>query len=172
MRDDIEPGFNDWWQQLERLSRGLGRIGPDEICCEGLTARQCGLLRLLAGSEGMVLGDLAQRAGVTASGLSRALDRLQELGLVERVRGANPDGRAALVRVTGAGHKVLQRINELMRQRVDAVIQAIPEVTRPMVWHALQPLIEAVERAGGSILVGERSCCPPGGSNDEERSFG
>lgn len=165
MHNDIEPGLNDWWQQFERLSRGLGRIGPDEICCEGLTARQCGLLRLLAGSEGMVLGDLAQRAGVTASGLSRALDRLQELGLVERVRGVNSDGRSALVRVTGAGHTVLQRINERMRQRVDAVVQAIPEGSRPMVWQALQPLIAAVERAGGSILVGERSCCPPGGSD-------
>lgn len=114
----------------------------------------------------MVLGDLAQRAGVTASGLSRALDRLQELGLVERVRGANSDGRAALVRVTGAGQKVLQRIDELMRQRVEAVVQAIPESTRPIVWRALQPLIQAVERAGGSVLIGDRGCCPPVGRED------
>jgi DNA-binding MarR family transcriptional regulator len=162
LRDDIEPGFNDWWEQLERLSRGLGRIGPDEICCEGLTVRQCGLLRLLAGSEGMVLGELAERAGVTASGLSRALDRLQELGLVERVRGANPDGRAALVQVTAAGRAVLDRIRDLMRERVAAVVRAIPEMERPIVWRALRPLIAAVETAGGDILVGDRGCCPPG----------
>jgi DNA-binding MarR family transcriptional regulator len=165
-RDDTEPGFNDWWEQLERLSRGLGRIRPDEICCEGLTARQCSLLRLLAGSQGVVLGDLAQRAGVTASGLSRALDRLQELDLIERVRGANPDGRAALVQVTGAGRAVLERMDDLMRQRVAAVVQAIPESTRPLVWRALEPLIQAVERAGGSILIGDRGCCPPGKKDD------
>lgn len=158
MPDDFEPGFDDWWQQLERLSRGLGRIGPDEICCEGLTTRQCGMLRLLAGSQGMVLGDLAQRAGVTASGLSRALDRLQELGLVERVRGANPDGRAFLVQVTPSGHEVLQRIDGLMRQRVEAVVQAIPVTARPIVWRALQPLIQAVEKAGGNVLMGDRAC--------------
>lgn len=155
-RHDIDPGFDDWWKQLERLSRGLGHIGPDEICCEGLTARQCRLLRLLAGGEGMVLGGLASRAGVTPSGLSRALDRLQELGLVQRVRGASADGRASLVQVTGAGREVLQRIHDLMRQRVAAVVDAIPESTRPIVWRALQPLVSAVERAGGSALIGNR----------------
>jgi len=171
MREE-EPRIDEWWKELERLSRGLGRIGPDDVCCEGLTARQCGLLRRLAQGEGMVLGELAQRAGITSSALSRALDRLEEAKLVARVWGAGKDGRAAVVQLTGAGKEVLERINRLMLARTQAVVESIPESTRPLVWRALMHLNHAVEAAGGEVLVGDRCGCDaadPAVTNKESR---
>lgn len=157
----IEPqpelDLDAWWQQLERLSRGLGRVGPDEVCCEGLTSRQCALLRRLAGGEGMVLGELARQAGITASALSRALDRLETAGLLERVRGQHADGRAAGVRLTPAGGQALARIDDLMRRRTRALLEAIPAPSRALVAEALRLLNRAIETVGGDVLVGE--CC-------------
>jgi hypothetical protein len=46
------PVTQSWWDELERLARILGQIGPDEVCCEGLTQRQCAILRTLVAQEG------------------------------------------------------------------------------------------------------------------------
>ena len=52
-----------WWDELERLARTLGQVGPDEVCCEGLTARQCSILRTLAEREGSRLSQIRFRHG-------------------------------------------------------------------------------------------------------------
>ena len=53
-----------WSDELERLARGLNRVGPDEVCCETLTPRQCGILRTLADRPGAQLSQLAREAGI------------------------------------------------------------------------------------------------------------
>ena len=90
-----------WWDELERLGRILGQIGPDEVCCEGLSQRQCAILRTLVAQEGARISDLAASSGITPSAMTRVLERLEARKLVERVRGAQADGRAAMVRITG-----------------------------------------------------------------------
>ena len=54
-----------WWDELERLARILGQIGPDEVCCDGLSQRQTAILRVLVASEGARLTDLAALSGIT-----------------------------------------------------------------------------------------------------------
>ena len=88
-----------WGEELERLSNILGQIGPDELCCDGLSQRQTAILRVLVASEGARLTDLAALSGITPSAMTRVLEKLEARGLVERVRGAHDDGRAAMVRV-------------------------------------------------------------------------
>ena len=41
------PSIDAWWDQLERLERVLMCVGPDEVCCEGMTPRQTSILRTL-----------------------------------------------------------------------------------------------------------------------------
>src|SRR5712692_5528190 len=89
-----------WSAELERLARVLNRVGPDEVCCEGLTPRQCGILRTLADKQGARLSDLAKEAGITPSAMTRVLEKLEAQNLVQRVRGAAEDGRAADVAVS------------------------------------------------------------------------
>ena len=36
-----------WWSELERLEKVLMCVGPDEVCCEGMTPRQTAILRTL-----------------------------------------------------------------------------------------------------------------------------
>src|SRR4051795_8783318 len=92
-----------WWDELERLARILGQVGPDEVCCEGLSQRQCSILRTLVEQEGSRLSDLAASSGITPSAMTRVLEKLELRGLVERVRGTHEDGRAAKVRITAEG---------------------------------------------------------------------
>src|SRR5512146_2049921 len=115
--------LDEWWREVDRAERVLGRVGPDDICCAGPTPRQTAILRTLVEREGARLSDLAEAVGLSASALTRVLERQ---GLVERVRGAQQDGRAAVVRITGRGRMVRGEIDDLMRTRCQAILEAIP----------------------------------------------
>jgi DNA-binding MarR family transcriptional regulator len=141
-----------WWDELERLSNILGQIGPDEVCCDGLSQRQTAILRVLVAKEGARLSDLAMLSGITPSAMTRVLEKLEARGLVERVRGAHSDGRAAMVRITAAGRRTRKLLDGLMRSRTQTIIGAIPEPHRDSVLNALQLLNDAIERAGCCAL--------------------
>jgi DNA-binding MarR family transcriptional regulator len=136
-----------WWDQLERLARVLGRVGPDEICCEGLTQRQCAILRTLVAEEGARLSDLAASSGITPSAMTRVLERLEARGLVKRVRGSHSDGRAAMVRISAAGGRTRSRLDELMRERTSQIIGSVPAKNRTLVLQALETLNTSIEAA-------------------------
>jgi DNA-binding MarR family transcriptional regulator len=141
-----------WWDELERLGRVLGQIGPDEVCCEGLSQRQCAILRTLVAQEGAHISDLAASSGVTPSAMTRILEKLEARGLVERVRGKQTDGRAATVRITSEGRRTRKQLDTLMRQRTQQIIDSIPAKQRTEILHALQILNSAIESAGCCAL--------------------
>lgn len=141
-----------WWDELERLARILGQIGPDEVCCDGLSQRQTAILRVLVASEGARLMDLAAMSGITPSAMTRVLEKLELRGLVERVRGAHQDGRAAMVRITAAGRRTRKQLDELMRERTHTIVEAIPHKQRAEVLTALEVLNNAIESAGCCAL--------------------
>jgi DNA-binding MarR family transcriptional regulator len=141
-------GVRQWWDELERLARILGRVGPDEVCCEGLSQRQCAILRTLVAQEGARISDLAQTSGITPSAMTRVLEKLEARGLVERVRGAHDDGRAAMVRITAAGRRTRKQLDALMRERTNQIIESIPAKRRQQILEALHILNEAIESAG------------------------
>lgn len=141
-----------WWDELERLARILGQVGPDEVCCEGLSQRQCAILRTLVEQEGARLTDLATSSGITPSAMTRVLEKLEQRGLVERVRGTQSDGRAAMVRITAEGRRTRKQLDELMRQRTHQIIESIPQKKRGEILSALQILNSAIESAGCCAL--------------------
>jgi DNA-binding MarR family transcriptional regulator len=141
-----------WWDELERLARILGQIGPDEVCCDGLSQRQTAILRVLVASEGARLMDLAALSGITPSAMTRVLEKLEARGLVERVRGAHNDGRVAMVRITADGRRTRELLDGLMRSRTQTIVAAIPPKQRTQVLGALELLNNAIERAGCCAL--------------------
>jgi DNA-binding MarR family transcriptional regulator len=141
-----------WWDELERLARILGQVGPDEVCCEGLSQRQCAILRTLVEQEGARISDLAASSGITPSAMTRVLEKLEARALVERVRGAQTDGRAAMVRITAEGRRTRKQLDELMRQRTHQIIYLIPAKKRAEILSALQILNSAIESAGCCAL--------------------
>jgi len=147
-----------WWSSLDELGDVLGRLGPDEECCEGLSQRQCAILRLLVEREGARLSLLAEHAGVTPSALTRILERLEQRGLVERVRGCCGDGRAAAVRITDEGRRMRALLDELMLARTSAIVKAIPDDQRESVLEALKTLHAAASKTACSPLNQPVAC--------------
>jgi DNA-binding MarR family transcriptional regulator len=133
-----------WWDELERLARILGRVGPDEVCCDGLSQRQTAILRTLVAQEGARLTDLAASSGITPSAMTRVLEKLEARGLVERVRGTQSDGRAAFVRITPAGRHTRTLLDQLMRERTRKLIESIPAQRREPVLEALHIMNDAI----------------------------
>ncbi len=151
-----------WRAELDRAERVLGRIGPDDICCEGLTPRQSAILRILTQREGARLSDLAAAAEITPSAMTRNLDKLEKRALVRRVRGTGDDGRAAMVEITPEGRRVRSRIDEMVCDRSRAIMSAIPEQQRAQVLAAIRLFNDALEKSG---CCGPNYCCEtPDGS--------
>lgn len=136
-----------WWDELERLARVLGQVGPDEVCCDGLSQRQCAILRTLVTQEGARISDLATSSGITPSAMTRVLEKLEARQLVERVRGAQQDGRAAMVRITAKGRRTRNQLDALMRRRTGQLITAVPVAQRAAVLRALVTLNRAMQSA-------------------------
>ncbi|HET9697578.1 MAG TPA: MarR family winged helix-turn-helix transcriptional regulator [Terriglobales bacterium] len=140
--------IKNWWDELERLARILGQVGPDEVCCEGLSQRQCSILRILVAQEGARISDLAATSGITPSAMTRVLEKLEARKLVERVRGSQEDGRAASVRITDAGRRTRQQLDDLMRERTTQIIESIPKQKRAQILESLELLNNAIESTG------------------------
>jgi DNA-binding MarR family transcriptional regulator len=151
-----------WWNELERLERVLMCVGPDEVCCEGMTSRQTSILRTLIAQEGARLSDLAAASRITPSAMTRVIEKLEKQGMVRRVRGAREDGRAAIVEITPAGRRARRRIDQLMRERARAVAESIPPSRRDAVLHALREFSNALER---------NNCCGLGLPITDSRSL-
>jgi DNA-binding MarR family transcriptional regulator len=146
------PDLTAWAKELDRLERILCQVGPDEVCCEGLTPRQTAILRTLAAQEGARLSDLALASGISPSAMTRVVEKLEKQNLVQRVRGSQPDGRAAMVRISAGGRAARRRIDQLMRDRIQAILDAIPPAQRAGILRALSTFNSALERTG---------CCAP-----------
>jgi DNA-binding MarR family transcriptional regulator len=137
-----------WTDELEQLARALGRTGPDEVCCEGMTPRQCSILRTLVEKQGARICDLAAEACITPSAMTRVLDKLEKQQLVQRVRGGGEDGRAAVVAITPRGRETRQNIDRLMQERTQVIVGAIPEGFRERVLACLRMLNAALAPGG------------------------
>ncbi len=138
----------DWWSEFEKLALFLSRIGPDDVCCGDLTPRQCEVLRVLNVGEGTRLSDLAAATGITASAMTRALERLEKQGLVRRVHGEMRDGRATTVELTHEGDDACCQFDNYMKQRTITVLSAIPESERKEILQSLRKLNKAFGKAG------------------------
>ena len=78
----------------------------------GLTATQYNVLRILrgAGADGLASGEVAERMITREPDITRLLDRMEERGLVRRIRDVN-DRRVVRVWITGAGHELVDKLD-------------------------------------------------------------
>jgi len=125
----------------------LVRLGPDEACCDGLTPRQCRVLRALGEDPDRNLSDLAEREGLTPSGMSRRVDPLVDAGYLVRRRGAAADGRALTLDLTKKGADALRSVEDTIYGSISALWDAVPAGKRAGVLEGLKLLVQAAEKA-------------------------
>jgi DNA-binding MarR family transcriptional regulator len=107
-----EAAFLDLLRTTDMLSRGLVTI----LKAEDLSSTQYNVLRILRGApEGLPCGEIAKRMITRDPDITRLLDRLEKRGLISRSREAR-DRRTVMARITGAGLKLLARLDEPVQE--------------------------------------------------------
>jgi DNA-binding MarR family transcriptional regulator len=93
-----------WRGMLEVHAGVTGRLDAEMRDAHGLTLPSYEVLKFLEDAAGgrMRMADIADRVLVSRSGLTRLIDRLVDLGLVERCA-CPDDGRGAFAQLTAAG---------------------------------------------------------------------
>jgi MarR family 2-MHQ and catechol resistance regulon transcriptional repressor len=94
------------WIALARCYSTFARALVPRVAECGLTMPQFGVLEALHHLGPLTLGDLAEKLLVTGGNVTYVMDRLEEQGLVCRVRLAD-DRRVVEARLTAEGRKVM-----------------------------------------------------------------
>lgn len=124
----------------------------------GLTPTRISLLNTIHRLGPIRLSELAAEEGINPTMLSRIVGDLVLGGLIERV-GDPHDRRAALVVVTRAGRKLVERMR---RERTDVLSVALDGLS-PSERRTLERALPALERLADELKAGQRPADPKGG---------
>jgi DNA-binding MarR family transcriptional regulator len=120
------------YRRLLRFSHTLGSL-LREILEDGFLAEACPLhlsrvqfcfLKLVTLVPDPAVGEVGRRLGVSAAAASKAVDRLEALGLVVR-RPCPGDRRVTWVRPTAAGRRLVSDFEQAKSSRVAPVMTAL-----------------------------------------------
>jgi DNA-binding MarR family transcriptional regulator len=107
---------------------------------------QAKVLYVVIGAESLRMSELAARLGISMSTASGAVERLVEIGLIER-RADPADRRQVIVAATPAGIDVLQRMRELNTRQMRALLQRMSGPDLAVIERSIEIFAAAAEAA-------------------------
>ena len=134
--DAILTEVSGWVGELRCAS--MGRLVQGRV-----SLTQMHVLWLLQHHGEMSMSRLAELLDVSLSNATGIVDRMEEGGLIERVR-VPDDRRVVLVRPTDGGLRALSETETSKRERMRAVLGHLPATERPIVLAALRSLRRAL----------------------------
>lgn len=134
--------FRAWRAYLYAYARVVPTLDGELVGAVGLSLNQFEVLMWLrrAGERGLRMSDLASRVVLSPSGVTRAVDQLEDKGLVERsvfqgdkrgyLANLTADGRAALRRATSVNVQGLREhfLTHLSRTELEHLVTALEAV--------------------------------------------
>jgi DNA-binding MarR family transcriptional regulator len=124
-RSGRDAGTDAVLPPLERIvfaSIGLTSFALASVGIPELTLVQWRTLVLVGRGDGLRVGQIAQRTGISLPSTSRIVQRLERRGLIRTERDPR-DRRAIVVTLTAAGHRVREAVltarHELLREALD-----------------------------------------------------
>jgi DNA-binding MarR family transcriptional regulator len=130
--------------------RELRCAGMGRLVKSGVSMTNLHVLGLLSRHGEMPMSRLAEVLDVSVSNATGLIDRMEERGLVERVR-VPDDRRIVMVRVSGAGERVLEEAEVLRRDLVEKILDRLNGSQRERLARCLQDIRGAV----GSLVASE-----------------
>ena len=111
----------------------------------GITATQYNVLRILrgAGEGGLCRNEIRDRMIAPVPDVTRLLDRLEHMGLIDRTRGGS-DRRLVTTRITREGLKLLARLDKPVLLMHEQQLGCVPQDRL----RALVALLSEVRQAG------------------------
>jgi DNA-binding MarR family transcriptional regulator len=108
-----------------RASMGeLKCIGSERLLRQGISMAQLHVVNLVEGHGEMPMSRLAEMLDVSLSNATGLIDRVEERGFVERIR-VPSDRRMVMVRLTPAGHRMLDEIEDAREQILRRVLDEL-----------------------------------------------
>ncbi len=147
-------------KDLRRLEREVGRKLKDDTECCGVTVSQCHVILEIGNKGEMSIVDLAGILNVDTSTLSRNINNMVNLELVNRVTNPN-DRRYVFVALTAKGKQVYESIEDMCNQYYNRVFSHIAPELHTQVIEAFKLIVSAILKANQDEDCG---CC--GASRD------
>jgi DNA-binding MarR family transcriptional regulator len=146
-----ELQFRAWRAFLYAYSVVVPTLDRELIRDEGLSFSQFEVLVWVrrAGEEGLRMSDLASRVVLSPSGVTRAVDRLERMGLVERCV-FEGDKRGQLAKITAEGKTFLR----------NATRTHLEGLREHFLYHLSRADLEHLATAMEAVLDGEGSPLP------------
>ena len=114
----------------------------------GVTSTQASLLGAIQRAGNIGLGELASQEHMSAPTLVAHVDKLQALGLLERLRSDPNDRRRVTLHLTATGEHVLKTLRERRTAWLAARLEALSAEELAAVEAAIEPLSQLVRRNG------------------------
>jgi DNA-binding MarR family transcriptional regulator len=127
-----------------RVSMGeLKCIGSERLLRQGISMAQLHVLYLVESHGEMPMNRLADMLDISFSNATGLIDRIEERGFVERMR-VPTDRRIVVVRLTPAGRRMLDEIEDVREQILRRVLDELDPVQLAGVASAMIDLRNAV----------------------------
>jgi len=142
---------------LRGLEREIGmQIKSDTGCC-GINLAHCHALLEISDAGEISVTGLAERLELDKSTLSRTVDGMVAEGYVTRSEAAG-DRRRSSIRITDAGRKMAEKINDLCDRYYREIFKYIPDDKHGIIAEAVELLALAMKnvRKGGCDCGCER----------------
>jgi len=123
----------------------LGAQGLDGECCAGLSLVEHRALGHLAKGHDCDVQTVGQGAGLSRSGATRLVNRLEERGLLVKER-SSEDARVCCVGLTAEGRRSLSKAERVFVARLERILAGLPQEMRAKVTEVLPVLAGAVRR--------------------------
>lgn len=123
-----EQQARDLVELLDEIIWRFGSQGPEGYCCGDISYIEYRALRVLAKGEVQAVQRLGQLLGLTKSGATRVVDRIELKGYVRRERNEG-DHRVCCVTLTDAGRELVDRsVEEFAGKAQDALARMNAEM--------------------------------------------
>ncbi|HBL24931.1 MAG TPA: MarR family transcriptional regulator [Deltaproteobacteria bacterium] len=146
----------DFRETLRHLERQVGLQLKDDTECCGVTLAQCHIIVEIGNAGETSVIDLATILGLDTSTLSRHINGMVKVGLVNRI--LNPkDRRYVSITLTEQGQKIYQSIEDICNSKYARVFEFIPREKHKQVLECFNLLVHAITEA--KALEGDLRCC-------------
>ncbi len=152
-------------EKLRRLERTIGwQLKSDTECC-GVTVAQCHIIVEIGNRGEASVVDLSSSLGLDTSTLSRHINGMVNVGLVDRVLNAK-DRRYVSITLTAQGKKVYQSIEDICNTKYAKIFELIPQEKHEQVLEYFNLLVDAIVDVVKTGAVSD--CCAPDVLNKDE----
>ncbi len=136
--------LNQFREKLRHLERELIELLKEDNVCFGVTVSQCHILLEIGGKTEMSIVELASVLNLDTSTLSRSIDGLVSIGLVNRQQ--NPsDRRYVRISLSEQGKRVYESIEKANNAYFSKIFRLIPEDKHDQIFESFLLFFEAMK---------------------------